>query len=136
MRGHEHGQTTKGMNWPALVEDPAVRITILDDTAEAKTTAQRWAREKEAKFGAGVWMWWTDGSCSDDGEVGAAAGCKHGNEWRSRSSFLHTGHMEISDPERWAIGLALDVVINKRVSLQIHRVKMVAVFSDSQDAIH
>jgi len=64
---HEHGRTTKGMNWPAPGEEPAVRTTILDNTAAGKRAAQRWAREKEATIGAGVWMWWTDGSRSDYG---------------------------------------------------------------------
>ena len=59
---HEYGRTTEGINWRAPGEEPAVRTTILDDTAAAKSAAQRWAREKEAKMGAGVWMWWTDGS--------------------------------------------------------------------------
>jgi len=35
-------------------EESVVRTTILDDTTAAKRTAQRWAREKEAKIGAGV----------------------------------------------------------------------------------
>jgi len=87
---HEHGRTMEGMSWPAPGEEPAVRTTILDDTAAAKSNAQCWAREKEAKIGAGVWMWWTDGSRSDDGGLGAAAGCKHGNERRHRRSFLAT----------------------------------------------
>jgi len=87
------------MNWPAPGEEPAVRTTIPDDTTAAKSAAQRWARDKEAKVGEVVWMWWTDGSRSDDGRVGAAAVCKHGNEWRSRRSFLGTGHMEVFDAE-------------------------------------
>jgi ribonuclease HI len=95
----------------------------------------RWAREKEAKVGAGVWMWWTDGSRSDDGRVGAAAVCKHGNQWRSRRSYLGTGRMEVFDAELWAIGHALEVTIEKRETLQKHGVKTVAVFSDSQAAI-
>jgi len=132
---HEHGRTTDGMNWPAPGEEPAVRTTILDDTTAAKSAAQRWAREKEAKVTEGVWMWWTDGSRSDDGRVGAAAVCKHGNEWRSRRSFLRTGRMEVFDAELWATGLALDVAIEKRETLQKHGVKTVAVFSDSQAAI-
>jgi len=105
------------MSWPAPGEEPVVRTTILDDTTAAKSAAQRWAREKEAKVGAGVWMWWTDGSRSDDGRVGAAAVCKHGNEWRSRRSFLGTGRMEVFDAELWAIGLALDVAIEKKETL-------------------
>jgi len=86
----EHGRTTEGMNWPAPGEEPAVRTTILDDTAAAKSAAQRWPRAREAKIRAGVWMWWTDGSRSDDGRVGGAVVCKHGNEWRSHRSFLGT----------------------------------------------
>jgi len=132
---HEHGRTTEGMNWPAPGEEPVVRTTIPDDTTAAKSAAPRWAREKEAKIGAGVWMWWTDGLRSDDGRVGAAAVCEHGNEWRSRRSFLGTGLMEVFDAELWAIGLALDVAIEKRKSFQKHGVKTVAVFSDSQAAI-
>jgi len=97
---HEHGQTTEGMNWPAPCEEPVVRTIILDDDhTAAKRAAQCWAREKEAKVGAGLWMWWTDGSRSDDGRVGAAAVCKHGNQWRSRRGFLGTGRMEVFDAE-------------------------------------
>jgi len=61
--------------------------------------------------------------------------CKDGNEWRSRRSFLGTGHMEVFDTELWAIGLVLEVAIGKREILQKHGVKTVAVFSDSQTAI-
>jgi ribonuclease HI len=43
--------------------------------------------------------------------------------------------MEVFDTELWAIGLVLDVVIEKRTTLQKHGVKTVAVFSDSQAAI-
>jgi len=64
---HEHGRTIEGMSWPAPGAEPAVRTTILDDTAAAKSAAKRSAREKEAKITAGVWMWWTEGSRSDDG---------------------------------------------------------------------
>jgi len=134
-KGHEHGRTTECMNWPAQSEEPAVRTTILDNTAAAKSAAQHWAREKEAKIGAGVSMWWTDGSRSDDGRVGPAAVCKLGNEWRSRRSFLRTGHMEVFNAELWAIRLALDVVIEKREPLQAHGLKTLAVCSDSQAAI-
>jgi len=108
------------MNWPAPGEEPAVRTTILDDTTAAKSAAQHWAREKEAQVGAGVWMWWTDGLRSDDGGVGAATVCKHGNEWRCRRSFLGTGRMVVFDAELWAIGLALDVAIEKRETLEMH----------------
>jgi len=123
------------MNWPAAGEEPPVRTTILDNTTAAKSAAQRWAREKEAIVGDGVWMWWTDGSRSDDGRVGAAAVCIHGNEWRSRRSFLGTGRMEFFDAELLANGLALDVVIEKRETLRKHAVTTVAVFIDSEASI-
>ena len=41
----EHGRRTEGMSWPAPGEEPAVRTTMLDDTAAAKSTAQPWATE-------------------------------------------------------------------------------------------
>jgi hypothetical protein len=112
-----------------------VRTSILDDTTAAKSTAQRWAREKEAKIGAGVWMGWTDGSRSDDGRMGAAAVCKHGNQWRSRLSFLGTRRMEVFNAKLWVIALALGETIEKRETLQRHGVKTEAIFSDSQTAI-
>jgi len=99
------------MNWPAPGKEPAVWTTILDDTAAAKSAAQRWAREKEAKIGGGVWMWWTNGSRSDDGRVGAAAVCKDGNQWRSHHRILGTGRMEVFEAELCAIVLALAVAI-------------------------
>ena len=80
-------------------------------------------------------MWWRDGSRSDDGRVGAAAVCKHRNEWRSRPSFLGTRCMEVFEAEPWVIGLALEVAIEERDKLQEHGVKTVAVFSDSQATI-
>ena len=43
--------------------------------------------------------------------------------------------MEVFDAEMWAIGLALDETIEKREILQRNRVKMVAVFNNSQAAI-
>jgi hypothetical protein len=131
---HGHGRTTEGMSWPAPGEESVVRTLILDDDTAAKRAVQRWARENAAKVGAGVWMWWTDGSRSDDGQVGAAAVSKHGNEWRSRRSFLGTGRMQDFNAELWAIGLELDVKIEKRERLQRHGVPTVAIFSDSQTA--
>jgi len=83
---HEHGRTTEGMCWPAPGEEPVVKTIILDDKSTAMSAPQPLAREKEANIEAGVWMWWTDGSRGDDGRVGAAAVCKHDNEWRSRRS--------------------------------------------------
>jgi hypothetical protein len=43
--------------------------------------------------------------------------------------------MEVFDAELWAIGLVLDMAFNKRETLQKHRMKTGAVFSDSQAAI-
>jgi hypothetical protein len=54
---NEYGRTIEGMSWPAPGEEPAIRTTTLDDTAAGKSAARRWAREKEAKIGTGVWMW-------------------------------------------------------------------------------
>jgi len=132
---HEHGRTTEDMSWPAPGEEPVVKTIILDNKSTAMRAAQRWAREKEAKVGAGVWMWWTYGSPSDDSRVGAAAEFKHGIEWRTRHSYLGTGRMEVFDAELWAIGLALRETFKRRDRHQQHGVKMVAVFSDSQAAI-
>jgi len=132
---HEHGRTTEDMNGPAPGEEPVVKTIILDNNSTAKRAAQCWAREKEVKVGAGVWMWWTDGSRSDDGQVGAAAVGKHGNEWRTRHSYLGTGRMEVFHAEPWVIGLALGETVKRRERLQQHGVKTVAVFSDSQGAI-
>jgi len=109
------------MSWPAPGEESVVRTVILDNATAAKRAAQRWAREKEARVGAGVWMWCTDGSRSNDGRVGAAAVCKHRDEWRSRRSYLGTGQMEVFDAELWAIGLALKVTIEMRETLQRHK---------------
>jgi len=131
----EHGRTTEGTDWPPPGQESVVRTTIPDDTTAAKSAAQHWSREKAAEVGAGVWMWWTDGWRSDDGRVGATAVCKRGNEWMSRRSFLGTGHMDVIDANLWAIGLVLDMAIDKREKLQEHGVKKVAVFSDSQAAI-
>ena len=60
---------------------------------------------------------------------------KHGNEWRTRHSYLGTGRMEVFEAELWAIGLALGETVNKRERLQQHGVKTVAVVSDSQGGI-
>jgi len=62
-------------------------------------------------------MWWTDGSRSDDGRVGAAAVYKHRDKWSFPRSYLGTGRMEVFDAELWDIGLALEVTIEKRETL-------------------
>jgi hypothetical protein len=66
---HERGRTAETMCWLDQGEEPAVKIIILDDDVAIKRAAKRWVMEKEAKVGAGVWMWWTDGSQTDDGRV-------------------------------------------------------------------
>jgi len=104
---HEHSGTTEGMSWPPPGEESVVRTGILDDDSVAKNVAQRCASEKEAKVGAGVWMWWADGLRSDDGRVRAAAVCKHRDEWRSHPSYLGAGRMAVCDAELWGIGLVL-----------------------------
>jgi hypothetical protein len=105
--GHEHARTTKGMSCPAPGDEPVVKSIILDDKSTAKSAARRWAREKDAKVRVGVWVWSTDRRRSDDGRVGAAAVCKHSNEWRTRCSYLSTWRMEVFEIELWVIGLAL-----------------------------
>jgi len=132
---HEHGRTTEGTDWPPLGKESVVRTTILDDPTAAKSAAQRWARENQAKVGAGVWMWWTDGSRSEHAQVGAAAVCKHGNQWSSHHSILGSGRMEVFYTKLWEIGRALDAAIKKREKLQEHRLKTVAVISNSQPVI-
>jgi hypothetical protein len=116
-------------------EELVVRTIILEDASAAMRAVQRWATEKEAKVGAGVWMRWTDGLRSDDGRVGAVAVCKHRDELRSCRSFLGIGRIEDFDPELWAIGLRPEELIKIRDIVQRHGMKMVAVFSNSQAAI-
>jgi hypothetical protein len=100
---HERGQAAETMRWPNPDKEPAVKTVIQSKDTAAKREAIHWAREREAKVGAGVWMWWTDGSRSDDGRVGAAAVCKHGDRWKAFHSHLGTGRMEVYDAELWAI---------------------------------
>jgi len=80
-------------------------------------------------------MYFSDGVRSDHGGVGAAGVCKHGNEWRSRRSYLGTGHFEVSYAQRWAIALSLNVPIQKRKMLHWHGSQAVVAFSNSQAAI-
>jgi hypothetical protein len=123
------------MNWQAQGEESLVRTVILHDATTAKRVAQLREKQKEAQVGAEVWIWWTDGTRSDDGRVGAAAVCKHRDEWRYHRSYLGTGRMEVFGDEQWAIGLALDLAIEKRETLEKHGVETVAVFSYSQAVI-
>jgi len=132
---HEHGQITGGMNWPAPGEELGVRTIILDNKTAAKRAALLSARENKANVGVGACMWWTDGSRSDNGQVGAAAVCKHSNEWRPWCNYLGTQSTEVFDTELLVIGLTLDVMIKTRRTQQRVGVKMVGVFSDSEAAV-
>ena len=69
----KRGWTTDNMIWLAQCDDPVVNRIILDDQSTANRAAQCWEREKEAKVGVRVWIWLTDRSPSDDGQVEAAA---------------------------------------------------------------
>jgi len=94
------------MSWPNLDQEPAIKTVRLSDDTAAKREAVRWASEREAKVGAGVWMWGTDRSRSDQGRVRAATVCKHGGGWRAFRSLLGTGRMDVLSTELRAIGLA------------------------------
>ena len=54
---HERSREAETMCWPNLDEEPAIKTVVLSDDTAAKREAVRWAREREAKVGAGVWMW-------------------------------------------------------------------------------
>jgi len=92
---HPRGRRAETMCWPDQGEKPAVRITILEDDAAAKRAAELWAKRKEIKAGSGTWTWWTDGSRTDDGRLGAAAVCLNGDRWTVFHSDLGTGRMEV-----------------------------------------
>jgi len=118
MKELKHGQMTEGMSLLAPGKESVVRTVILDDATAANRAAQLWAREQEAKLGAGVWIWWTGGSRSDDGRVKAAAICKHREEWRSRCTYLGTGQTEVCDGTMLAIRLGLEVTMEMRETPQ------------------
>ena len=132
---NERGQEAETMCWPNPDEEPAVMAVILREDTAAMREGIRWARESEATLGAGVCMWWTDWSRSNDRRVGAAAVFKHVDRWTFFCGHLGTGQMEVHDAVRWAIGLALRESVRRRDTLQTHRVTTVTVFSDSQAGI-
>ena len=74
---HQRGREAETMRWPNPDAELALKTVILSEDTAAKKEAICWARDREAKVGAGIWMWWTDGSRSDNSRVGAAAVCKH-----------------------------------------------------------
>ena len=135
MGEHECGRATESTDWPPPADESVVRTITMEHTSKARNAAKCWAPGKDSNIGAGVWIWWTDGLRSDNGPVGAAAVCKHGNHWRSRRSFLVTRGMMVSDTEMWAIRLAHDVAMERSETLQGHGVKMVAGVTDSKAAI-
>jgi hypothetical protein len=65
-------------------------------------------------------MWWADGLCTDNSEVGATAVSKHGSEWRSHCSIVDTGDVVVIGAELWGMGLVLNETINKWVTLPGH----------------
>jgi len=131
---HEQGRKAETMRWPNPAKVLAVKTVILREDMAAKREVIRWAREREAEVGAAGWMWWIDGSRSNDGRVGAAAVCNHGDRREAFCCHLCTVQMQVHDAELWAIRLALWESVKKRDTLQTHRVMKVAVFSDSQAA--
>jgi len=131
----KRGQLTDIIYGPEAEEQPAVKTVILGDDIAAKREATWWVREKEAKVGAGVWMWWTDGFRTHDGKVAAAVVCKHRDGWKSLCSHLGTGRMEVYNAELWAIELSLRELVKKINGLRVDRVTNVAILSDSQVAI-
>jgi len=90
-----------------LAKALVVKTIILDDKTTGKTAMQCCTGEREAKVGAGVWKWWTDGSFAYNGRVGATAVCNHGTDWRTRHRYLGTQHIEVIDAKLWSFGLAL-----------------------------
>ncbi|KAF8539939.1 ribonuclease H-like domain-containing protein [Trichophaea hybrida] len=121
------------MCWPDPMEEPIVKTIILDDNVAAKRAAKRWARDKERKAESGVWMWWTDGSRTDDGRVEAAATAR---KPASRPGpFRTSGRMEVFDAELWAIGIVLRKSVTRAEELRAQGVTTLAIFSDSQAAI-
>ena len=132
---HTRGRRTETMCWPDSGVKPAVKTTILEDDAAAMRAVELWAREMEGKAESATWTWWTDGSCTDDGKVGAAAVCLNGDRGTVFRSYLGTRRMEVFDAELWAIAVALRMSVTRAEALQAHRVTTVGIFSDSQAAI-
>jgi hypothetical protein len=51
---HERGQVEETMRWPNHDEELAVKTVILSKDTVGKRVAICWARERDAKVGAGV----------------------------------------------------------------------------------
>lgn len=123
------------MSWARPDEAPAVKSVILSDDTVAKEDAKRWARDREAKVGARVRIWWTDKSRSNHVRVRAAVVCKDRDGWSASDSHLGTRQMEVYDAKLWAIRLTLHKSVRKWDTLQTHGVTKVDVFRDQQTAI-
>jgi hypothetical protein len=132
---HAPGRRAETMCWPDPGDEPAFKTTILEDDVAAKRAAGIWAKEKDGKSGSGTWTWWTDGSRTDDGRVGAAAVCLNGDSSTVFRSYLGTGRIEVFDPELWALGIALRKSVARGEALRANGVTTVVVFSFSQEAI-
>jgi hypothetical protein len=109
------------MIWVPLSNESVVVTTTLVNNTAVKRNVQRWGRVNEAIIGTGIWMWCADEPGSDDGQVGAAAVCKHGYQLTSHGSYLGVGCRELSNGELRTIGLELAVLIETRETLQRHR---------------
>jgi hypothetical protein len=132
---HEQGWEAETMRWSNPDEEPDVKTVIVSEDRAVRTEAIRWPTDSEPNVGAGVWMWRTEGSQSNDGRGGSSGVCKHGDCWNTFCSHLGTRRIEVYDAELWAIGLVLTESVRKRDTLQTHGVTKVAVFSDLQVAI-
>ena len=132
---HQRGREAETMPSPNPDKEPPVKTVILSKARRLRQRRSAGRQEREAKVGARVWMWWTDGSRSEYGRVGAVAVCKHRDRWKAYRSPLGTRGMNINYAELWAIGLTLRESVKKRETLQPRAVTKVAVFSHSQAAI-
>jgi len=139
---HDHGRTTKGMNWSAPGEETVVRTTKPDNTDAAKSAAHLRARKKKPIMqqvsGCGGPMDHAQMMAEREPQRCVNTGINGGLTVFSElltGSFLLTGHMEVFNAKLWAIGLALDVAIEKRETVQMQAEQMVAVISDYQPAI-
>jgi hypothetical protein len=90
---HARGTIAETMRWPKPGERPGVKATMLEDDTEAKKAAELWAKETEGQLGSGTWIWWTDGSRTDDETVGAAEVSLHGDGEMVFRSYLGTGRI-------------------------------------------
>jgi len=120
------------MNWLSPGEEAAVRV-VIKQKDEAKNHAERLSKEKHTK----ACTWWTDGSRSDDGRVGAAAVCNHSERggWRALRSYLQKGRMEVFDAEMWVIWITLKEIAKRAERLRAQGVQKTIIFSNSQAAV-